>query len=239
MEPKDRIIVALDVDDIAEVETLIGQLAPYVGAFKIGLQLISRHNAVDATRYIHGQGGRVFWDGKLHDIPNTVAKAARAIAAFRVEMFNVHISGGVPMMRAAVENRGEAIVLGVTILTSLDDERHEPEHIYGAPSWTKVVQFAIDAQNAGLDGIICSPKELSLLKRQDLGNLLKVTPGVRPHWAEANDQARVMTPGEAVAAGADYLVIGRPILQPPPEIGTPVDAAKRIIEEITLAEAQT
>lgn len=236
-DPKDRIIVALDVSTAAEAERLVGQLAPYVGAFKVGLELISAIGGHVAVRCVQRAGGKVFYDGKFHDIPNTVAQAAKAVAAHNVAMFNVHCSGGIPMMRAAVQNRGEALVLGVTVLTSLDV--NQTHLIYGGTPEGKVLQFAFDAQQAELGGIICSPKELALLAREDLANLLKVTPGVRPKWASTDDQARVMTPAEAVAAGADYLVIGRPITKPPESIGSPVDAAKRITEEIALAEVQT
>jgi orotidine-5'-phosphate decarboxylase len=236
-EPQDRIIVALDVPTAADAEQLVRQLEFFVGAFKVGLELISAIGGPNAVRCVQRAGGRVFYDGKFHDIPNTVAGAVRGVVRQGVSMLNVHCSGGIPMMRAAVENRGEAMVLGVTVLTSLDEA--QTHHVYGELPRGKVLQLAFDAQAAGLDGVICSPQELALLKREDLGNLIKVTPGVRPTWAPADDQKRVMTPGEAVAAGADYLVIGRPITKPPAGIGSPVDAVKRIVEEIELAEVQS
>jgi len=147
-------------------------------------------------------------------------------------MFNVHASAGIEAMMSAVANKGQALVLAVTVLTSL--EENNANLIFGGPSKARVLQFARDAKLAGCDGIICSPQELELLgKQKELGGLLKITPGVRPEWASAGDQKRIMTPAEAIKAGATALVIGRPITKPPTEIGSPVDAAKRIAEEIS------
>jgi orotidine-5'-phosphate decarboxylase len=149
-------------------------------------------------------------------------------------MFNVHASAGIEAMRVAVNNKRESLVLAVTILTSLEEDN--AHLIFGAPIKAKVLQFARDAEIAGVDGIICSSKELELLAGQEeLRGLIKVTPGIRPEWATAGDQKRVMTPGEAIKAGADYLVIGRPITKPPEEIGSPVDAAQKIAQEIFAA----
>jgi orotidine-5'-phosphate decarboxylase len=149
-------------------------------------------------------------------------------------MFNVHASAGIEAMMAAVQNKGISQVLAVTILTSL--EENNAHLIFGAPSKAKVLQLARDAKIAGVDGIICSPQELELLgKQKELAGLLKVTPGVRPEWAAAGDQKRIMTPGDAIVAGATALVIGRPITKPPQEVGTPADAARRIADEITEA----
>ncbi len=234
MNAKDRIILALDVSSLAEVRKLVEELAPYVGCFKVGLQLIIAIGAPTAVALIHSLGGKVLLDGKFCDIPNTVGQASAAAARLGVAMLTVHASSGREAMRAAVENSGEALVLAVTVLTSLDDT--ETQRIFGASSKEKVLQLVHDARTAGVDGIICSPQELRTLREQPkLAGLLMVTPGVRPIWAATGDQERIMTPGDAIRAGADFLVIGRPIRTPPPEVGSPVEAAKLIAEEIAEA----
>jgi len=231
MKAEDKIIVALDVDDLEKAKCLIEALAPYVGCFKIGLELISSVGGPQAVRFVHGLEGEVFYDGKFKDIPNTIGRASRAVSALGVKMFNVHASAGIEAMRAAVDNKGISLVLAVTVLTSL--EENNAHLIFGAPSKAKVLQFARDARIAGCDGIICSPQELEFLGNYpELKGLLKVVPGIRPKWSVAGDQKRITTPSDAIKAGADYLVIGRPITDPPKEVGTPVDAVKRIIEEI-------
>ena len=233
MEAKDKIIVALDVDSLDKAKSLVESLAPHVWCFKIGLELLTAVGAPKVVEFIHSLGGQVFYDGKFDDIPNTVGGAAKAVAGLNVTMFNVHASAGIEAMMAAVANKGQSFVLAVTVLTSL--EENNAHLIFGGPSKAKVLQLARDAKLAGCDGIICSPQELELLgKQKELSGLLKVTPGVRPEWAAAGDQKRIMTPGEAIKSGANYLVIGRPITKPPAEIGTPVDAAKKIAEEIAL-----
>lgn len=245
MEAKDRIIVALDVDSPGKAKALVEQLAPRVGLFKLGLEFITSTfaslldrngmNAMqaysDAVALFELLDGKVFWDGKFHDIPNTMAGASKAVTKLGVKMFNIHASAGNEAMTAAVDASGNALVLAVTVLTSL--EENNAHLIFGKPVKAAVLQFARDANTAGCDGIICSPQELEFLgKQKELGDLIKVTPGVRPEWAAVGDQKRVMTPGEAIKAGADYLVIGRPITNPPSEIGGPVEAAQRIAEEI-------
>lgn len=231
MDAGRKIIVALDVGGVTDAQGLVKKLQRHVGCFKVGLELIS----AGASIAISNMEGFVFYDGKFHDIPNTVGAAARVVANIPgVVMFNVHASAGIEAMKAAVQNKGSALVLAVTILTSLNEE--DTNLIYGAPVKAKVLQFARDAAIAGCDGIICSPQELEFLgKQQELKNLLKVTPGVRPLWAATDDQKRIMTPKDAIKAGADYLVIGRPITRPPAEIGTSVNAAIKIAEEIETA----
>ena len=251
MKAEDKIIVALDVDDLEKAKSLIEELAPYVGCFKIGLELISSVGGPQAVRFVHGLEGEVFYDGKFKDIPNTIGRASRAVSALGVKMFNVHASAGIEAMRAAVENVVGApnvirvgdrdilninvwrtpLVLAVTVLTSLGE--YDTYLIFGAPSKAKVLQFARDAKIAGCDGIICSPQELEFLGNYpELRGLLKVVPGIRPKWSVTGDQKRIMTPSDAIKAGADYLVIGRPITNPPKEVGSSVEAVKRIIEEI-------
>lgn len=234
MELEKRIIVALDVDNLEKAKPLVETLAPYVWCFKAGLELLTAEGAPEVVDTIHSLGGEVFFDGKFCDIPNTVAGASKVAAAMGVKMFNVHASAGQKSIEAAVANKGQSLVLGVTVLTSISEE--ECVSIFGDKPGSKVLQFSQMLVQAKADGIICSPQELALLGEKDeLANLLKITPGVRPLWAAAGDQKRIMTPREAIKAGATALVIGRPITKPPTEIGTPVEAAKRIADEIALA----
>ncbi len=232
MEAKDKIIVALDVDDLDKAKSLVESLAPHVWCFKVGLELLTAVGAPKVVEFVRSLGGEVFYDGKFNDIPNTVAAASKAAVGLGVKMFNVHASAGIDAMIAAVQNRGSSLVLAVTVLTSF--EENNAYLTFGAPSKAKVLQFARDAKFAGCDGVICSPQELELLGKQaNFGNVfMKVVAGVRPVWAAANDQKRIMTPAEAIKAGATALVIGRPITKPPTEIGSPVDAVKKISEEI-------
>ncbi len=232
MDVKDRIIVALDVSSLDKAKSLVEALAPHVGCFKVGLELLTAVGAPQVVEFVHSLGGQVFYDGKFDDIPNTIGGATKVVAGLNVKMFNVHASAGIEAMMSAVANKGQSLVLAVTVLTSL--EENNAHLIFGNPSKAKVLQLARDAKLAGCDGIICSPQELELLgKQKELGSLMKITPGVRPEWASAGDQKRIMTPAEAIKAGATALVIGRPITKPPTEIGTPEDAAKKIAEEIS------
>lgn len=246
MEAKNRIILPLDVDSVAKAMKLVQQLAPHVGLFKLGLEFINtmlaslivpvrsdaERNLAEIRQLFQLLEGMIFWDGKFDDIPNTVGGASVPVVKMGVKMFNVHASAGRKSVEQAVAKKGTSLVLGVTVLTSIDEA--ECFSIFGDKPGPKVLQFARTLAEVGADGVICSPQELELLGRQpELVKLLKVTPGVRPIWAAVGDQKRVMTPGEAIKAGADYLVIGRPITQPPPEIGGPVEAAEKIAEEIS------
>ncbi|MBI4118325.1 MAG: orotidine-5'-phosphate decarboxylase [Parcubacteria group bacterium] len=228
--PKDRTFVAVDVDELRKAEPLVKMLAPHVGCFKIGLELTTAVGGPQAVEFIHSLGGQVFYDGKFCDIPNTVGRAAKAVSALGVKMFNVHASAGVEAMAAAVKNKGNSLVLAVTLLTSLNED--DINVIFGGPSKTKVLQLARDAMRAGCDGVICSPQELTFLRSHtDLQDFSLITPGVRPAGTSKQDQKRVMTPYEAIMAGADALVIGRPIT----EDKDPVSAAQRIEEEVRRA----
>lgn len=246
--PKDRIILPLDVPNVAEARRLVDLLSPHVGLFKIGLEfvwsmivdllLLKEESAVTLLREARALakaigGSGAFVDGKLCDIPNTVKGASVAISRLGVRFFNVHASSGIESVKAAVSAKGKCQVLGVTVLTSIGEE--ECHSIFGDKPGFKVVDFARQLVAAGADGIICSPQELAPLGTYP--SLLRITPGVRPAWAAVGDQKRVMTPAEAIKAGADYLVIGRPITKPPTEIGGPVEAAKKIAEEIASALA--
>lgn len=230
MTPKDRIIVALDVDSLEQALPLVDSLASHVGYFKVGLELLTSAGAPRVVKAIHDRGGKLFYDGKFDDIPNTVAGAARAVAALGVAMFDVHACCGPEGIAAAAKAKGGSKLIVVTVLTSFDEAGAKA--IFGASTREKVSQFIDSAAANGADGIVCSPRELDLFQSRASSKLLRITPGVRPEWAAANDQKRTMTPGEAVRAGASHLVIGRPILRPPAEIGTPAEAAKRIADEI-------
>lgn len=232
--PAGKIIVALDnIDDDYKLERLIKDLAPLGVGFKVGLELIARGLASWTIKLIHESGGWVFYDGKFNDIPNTVKEATRAVVDKGVRMFDVHASSGIESMVAAVKGKGKSktLVLAVTVLTSLD-YREVPD-IFGKSVILSVLHFAYQAKKAGCDGIICSAQDLAIFKPYpDLQKLTKVTPGIRPVWAKSNDQKRFLTPKEAIEAGADYLVIGRPITNPPKEIGSPQKALEEIIAEI-------
>lgn len=245
-DPKDRIILPLDVSNIAEARRLVDLLSPHVGLFKAGLEfiwstivdflLLEEEAAIgllkEARALARAIGGpSAFIDAKLADIPNTVKGASVAISRLGVKFFNVHASAGIEAVKAAVASRGNSQVLGVTVLTSIGSD--ECVSIFGEKPDNRVLHFAGMLKDAGADGIICSPQELLEISGSGrFDGLLRVTPGVRPEWAAAGDQKRVMTPAEAIKAGADYLVIGRPITKPPAEIGGPVEAAQRIAEEI-------
>lgn len=242
MDGKDRIFVALDTDDIDKATALVGRLLSRVGGFKIGLefittmlvQLSTAGNEIEANfkltkirALFQMLYGNLFWDGKFDDIPNTIGGASKALNKLNVKMFNVHASAGIDAMMAAVANKGQSLVLAVTVLTSR--EENDGNLTFGGPTKAKVLQFAREAKLAGCDGVVCSPQELQLLgKRKELRGLLKVTPGIRASDAEPDDQKRTMTATEAVKAGADYLVIGRPITAAP----DPVEAAKKFAKEI-------
>ncbi len=249
IEPKDRIILPLDVSDVYKATDLVRMLTGYVGLFKAGLEfiwstlasllLLTEDEAIqllkDTRQLAKTIGGpAAFIDAKLCDIPNTVKGASMAISRLGVKFFNLHASAGQEAIKAAVASKGNCHVLGVTVLTSIDDE--ECVSIFGDKPNNKILQFAQMLLDEGADGIICSPQELLEISGSSrFEKLLKVTPGVRPEWAATGDQKRVMTPAEAVKAGADFLVIGRPITKPPDEIGGPVEAAKCIADEISNA----
>ena len=232
---KQRLIVALDLADPAKARTLATLLAPEVGMFKVGKQLFVNAGP-NVVRMIHDLGGEVFLDLKFHDIPNTVAAAAVEATRLGVKLFNVHISGGREMMRqtaAAVEEVCEKeglrrpSVLGVTVLTSLDGSDLEALGIRdGVPA--QVVRLAGMAQEAGLAGVVCSAQEVPEIRRVCGDSFMLVTPGIRPAGQQAGDQKRVMTPGDAVRAGIDFIVVGRPITA----ADDPVAAARSLVAEM-------
>jgi len=232
-EARDKIVVALDVDSLAKARALAERLTGHVGAFKIGKELFTAVGpaVIDAvTRH----GGRVFLDLKFHDIPNTVAGAVRSAIRHGVWMLNVHASGGAAMCRAAAEAaRGAAqkpLVIGVTVLTRLNDDDLGDIGLTG-PADAAAVRLAKLAQANGLDGVVASAKEVRAIKRACGEEFVVVTPGIRPAGGAVGDQKRVVTPSMAVADGADYLVIGRPITG----ADDPAAAAAAIAAEIAAA----
>ena len=232
----DKIVVALDVAGRDAALHLVEQLTGVVGMFKVGKQLFTAEGP-QLVREIVAGGGRVFLDLKFHDIPNTVAGAAQSAARLGVSLFNLHALGGSEMLRAAalaVQNyaAGSAArpkVLGVTVLTSMNDASLAE---VGIPRTADemVARLARLARDAGLDGVVASPREIRLIREQVAGeDFIILTPGIRPAWSASGDQKRVATPAEAIRDGADYLVIGRAIT----DAKEPRAAAERILEEIS------
>lgn len=210
-----RIIVALDYDQEAKAMAFVDQVSPDACRLKVGKEMFT-HLGPTFVEKLVDRGFDVFLDLKYHDIPNTVAKACEAAAKLNVWMMNVHVSGGRRMMEAAAEamarQASSPLLIGVTILTSLtDDELAEVG--YQGDAASNVQRMAALAKDSGLDGVVCSPKEITLLRESMGDDFNLVTPGIRPSFAEKGDQRRVMTPADAMAAGSSYLVIGRPITQ--------------------------
>jgi orotidine-5'-phosphate decarboxylase len=225
---KEKIIVPLDVPSEAEARRLIAILNGQVGLFKIGNQLFTRAGP-SIVQEIKQAGSKVFLDLKFHDIPNTVQHAVESACGLGVDMLTIHLSGGKAMCKAAVTGRGTSstLILGVTVLTSLDDQALA-EIGCGMAVREQVLLMATLAQQTGITGLVASPQELGVLREQFGSLFTTVIPGIRPSWAEAGDQKRTMTPKEAIKAGADYLVIGRPITA----AADPSGAVKRILEEL-------
>ena len=236
MKAADRLVIALDIDNDEEALGLVADLKGSVGMFKVGHQLFTAYGP-DIVRRIIGMGGRVFLDLKYHDIPNTVAKASSEAAKLGVSIFNVHSLGGLDMMKAAAAAAKEAagkhglpepIVLAVTVLTSMDEMSLRRELKITRSLQREVAHLARLAQRAGMHGVVASPQEIKMLRRSVRGEFVILTPGVRPAWAAKDDQKRVMTPGEAVKTGADFIVVGRPVLKAPDRKA----AVQKILEEI-------
>ncbi len=218
--PKDRLVIALDLDNDREALALVDELRDAVGMFKVGHQLFTAYGP-DIVRRITGKGARVFLDLKYHDIPNTVASASAEAVKLGVSIFNVHALGGLDMMKAAVaaahaaadkQDLPRPLVLAVTILTSMDEGALRRDLKINRSLRREVAHLAELAQRAGMSGVVASPQEITMLRKAVRGPFVILTPGVRPAWSGKDDQKRVMTPGEAIASGADYIVVGRPVL---------------------------
>ncbi len=233
-----KLIFALDVDRFEEAERWVKLLHAKVGLFKVGKQLFTRCGP-EVVHMIKGEGGEVFLDLKYHDIPNTVAMASLEAARLGVGMFNVHALGGREMMATAAARVREAVaaegaemplLLAVTILTSSTDGTLQELGI-ARPVREMVPRLARLAQESGMGGVVASPREIALIREACGPDFAIVTPGVRPAFASADDQKRITTPAAAIAAGADYLVVGRPIAN----AADPVEAAERIVDEMASA----
>lgn len=224
MQARDRLIVAADLSSRDEILALADEMSGIAGLLKIGLQAFVA-NGPSLVREVVGRGVKVFLDLKLHDIPNTVQNAVREVEKLNVAMLTVHASGGPPMLRAAATEK--LLVLGVTVLTSLDDAAIR-EIGFTGDVMSLVPRLARLAQQSGLRGVVASPLEIRAIRQVCGGALTIVAPGVRPAGSDRGDQARTLTPREAIAAGADYIVIGRPIT----EKKNRREAAVQIIEEM-------
>ncbi len=232
MNSKKKIIVAIDTIDTNEA-LKITKLIPDVGAFKLGLEYFCANGPKGISK-ISETGVKIFLDLKFHDIPNTVAGAIRASLNLEPYMMTVHLSGGYNMLDRTMEEVKEycskkslkrPLILGVSVLTSIDNNEFSSLGIKGKVE-DQVVRLAKLAENSGLDGLVCSAKELKIVKREVGKNLILVTPGIRPAGGEVNDQKRILTPAQAIKDGANFLVIGRPI--------TSVDDPQEALNNISL-----
>ncbi|MDD3853561.1 MAG: orotidine-5'-phosphate decarboxylase [Syntrophomonadaceae bacterium] len=237
MQAKDRIILALDVDTENQALSLVEQLSPTIGVFKVGMQLYNSCGP-QIVEKIHEAGGKVFVDLKFHDIPNTVAAAGKVLTRLGCYMFNVHAAGGREMMcqlvkgvqeEAALKKINPPLTLAVTVLTSISQSQLENDMFITDKSVEDtVVTWAMMAQECGINGVVCSPQEITAIRNACGKDFKIVTPGIRPSWSAANDQKRITTPKDALTMGADYMVIGRPITA----ADNPKSASLRIIEEL-------
>jgi orotidine-5'-phosphate decarboxylase len=232
-DSKSRLIVALDVPDRAAALRAVDQLTGHVGFFKVGLELFTREGP-RLVEEIRSRGEKVFLDLKLHDIPNTVRGAVRSACQLGVQMLTIHASGGPAMLKAACEEAQASgsppLLLAVTALTSLSPDDVQNLGITGSvEQW--VERLADMARNSGIRGLVASTKELPMLRRKFRGEMQLVIPGIRPAGSATQDQSRTATPAEAIRAGADFIVVGRPVLQAP----DPAKAADAIVAEMQQA----
>jgi orotidine-5'-phosphate decarboxylase len=224
------LILALDLETRAEAAPVLRQLSGRLRWVKIGLQMFTAYGP-DFVREVAGQGFSVFLDLKLHDIPNTVAKTVQSVAALPIGMLTLHTAGGAEMLtwarRAQQEHNPNLLLLGVTVLTSMDDAALNATGVPDTAA-TQVERLARLATGAGLRGLVCSPHEVVPLRAVLPREVKLVTPGVRPADTAADEQKRVMTPADAARAGSDFIVVGRPILR----AADPAEAATRILREL-------
>lgn len=231
MNPRDRLIVALDVSTAAEARQIVTAVGGSATTFKVGKQLFTAEGP-QVVRDLVASGRKVFLDLKFHDIPNTVAGAVASAASLGVSMLTVHASGGSKMLRAACEATASAktkpLILAVTVLTSLNEADLQEQGITAGVE-SQVLRLAGLAMQSGCGGVVASAHEAANLRRSLGTGFAIVTPGVRPAGADAGDQARVVTPKDAISAGADYIVVGRPITA----AKEPATAAAAILAEIS------
>ena len=225
MQPRDRLVVALDVSTRDDVLRLVDQLRDAAGVFKIGLQAFTALGP-SIVREVVSRGERVFLDLKIHDIPNTASHAVNEVASLGASMTTVHASGGESMLRACAHD--SVLVLGVTVLTSLDDASLQRIGFTDSAIDT-AVRLARLAQTSRLRGVVASPHEIAAIRQACGSDFVILTPGIRPSGADAGDQRRTMTPREAIRAGADYIVVGRPITN----AADPRWAAVRVIDDMS------
>lgn len=234
--PKDRIILALDVDDFNEAKKLVRELKDYVGFFKVGLQLYTSVGS-EIIDMIHNEGGKVFFDGKFHDIPNTVARASANLVKKDISFFDIHIKGGSKMLSTTVKLANETAkkyeketptILGVTLLSSFGQKTLTQELNVNMNIDDYVESLAKMAIEAGLNGVVASASEANIIKKQCPDDFIIVCPAIRPTWSVVNDQVRVVTPTDAVLSGVDYMVVGRPVTSADDKIS----AIQLIIDEI-------
>ena len=238
---KDRIILALDVDNLKEAEELVRELKDYVGYFKIGLPLIVNYG-FEAFRLLEEHGAKCYYDCKFHDIPHTVQKACISLVKNNINFFNVHIQGGSKMTssvvkasRAAAKSMGvePPTILGVTLLSSFGQKTLTTELCVDRNIEDFVLQLAKVAKDSGLDGVVASAEEARRIRKEIGDDFIILCPATRPTWASVNDQVRVDTPRDAILSGVDFMVVGRPITSADDRIG----AASLIIDEIETALA--
>ncbi|HXV28069.1 MAG TPA: orotidine-5'-phosphate decarboxylase [bacterium] len=217
LKPEDRVIVALDTASLETLEIWLKELQGVVTFYKVGFELFTAHGW-EAVKRVRQSGRRIFLDLKLHDIPTTVAKTAAVLCENEIDMFNVHALGGLEMMKRTCETVRECsqgkkkpVVLAVTVLTSHAEAELSRDLGIQGKLKDQVLKLAQLARKAGLDGVVCSPQEIALLRKELPPDFLLVTPGIRSQSSDPEDQKRTLSPKEALAAGADYLVIGRPI----------------------------
>jgi len=238
-EAKDRIILALDVDNLKDAEDLVKELKDYVGYFKIGLPLIVNYG-YEAFRLLEEHGAKCYYDCKFHDIPHTVQQACINLVKNGIGFFNVHIQGGSKMTssvvkasRAAAKSYGiePPTILGVTLLSSFGQKTLTTELCVDRNIEDFVIQLAKVAKETGLDGVVASAEEARRIRKEIGKDFIILCPAIRPTWASVNDQVRVDTPRDAIMAGVDYMVVGRPITTAENRVA----AAKLVIDEIETA----
>ena len=234
MKPRDRLIVALDVGTRAEAISLALNLRSFAGWMKIGLQLFAAEGP-DLVRAIRETGANIFLDLKLHDIPNTVARAVESVATLDVQMLSLHLSGGREMVQAAVDTApSDLLLLGVTVLTSVNSGTLREIGLAEQVA-QQVIRLAKIGAACGIGGIVASAHEIEPLRKVVGQELKLVVPGIRPTGSDEYDQKRTTTPADAIAAGANYIVVGRPITA----AADPTVAAQKILEEIESSIFQT